>query len=90
MTAPDDSYPEFAQGRTRADARERSWRTFLNGLSWDVVIALAPLMLAAFTAWDGAFTAVYWSAVGSGLLKTLGMAVAAYILRYVKKPKNSV
>ena len=90
MTAVDDAYPEFTAERTRKDARERSWRTFWNGLGWDVVIALAPLVLAAFTAWDGAFTAAYWSAVGAGLLKTLGMAVAAYILRYVRKPVNSV
>jgi hypothetical protein len=81
VTAPD---------AVRSDAQERSWRTFLNGLGWDAAIVLLPLVYDAFSKWDGSFTAGYWIAVGVGLLKTLGMAAAAYALRYAKKPKNSV
>lgn len=74
---------------TNEDAKDRSWRTLQQNLPLDVAIALAPLLFDAITKWDGSFNAVYWTAVGVGLLKTAALVPIAYFMRKRKPPATS-
>lgn len=73
---------------TNADARNRAWRTFLQGLALDVaaavVMAVAPSLFGADFAW----TRDYWTALGLLAAKTLLQAGVSYWMRHVVPPPD--
>ena len=65
---------------TRADARNRAWRTLLQGLATDVLVAIA----AALLAWlpDADITSrEAWTVIGVTLAKTALTAAASWVMR---------
>ena len=72
--------------RTIEDARNRAWRTFLQGLLVDggvaVVLAVGPSLSGA----DFAFTKVYWAAIGVLVAKTAVQAAVSYVARRTMPP----
>ena len=79
-------FDEFEALEDRADAKDRSWRTFQQNVPLDILIAVAPLLFDAVTKWDGSFSTVYWTAVGVGVLKTAALVPLAYWMRRKKPP----
>lgn len=73
----------------KVDARDRAWRTFLQNIGVDIAVTVGPLLVDAFTRWDGAFTAAYWTPVGLSVAKTAVLVVLAYVMRLKKPPKLS-
>jgi hypothetical protein len=62
-----------------ADAKSRSWRTFVQGLAIDLVAALVAV-LAMITDMDP-FARETWILLGALFVKTLIQTVAAYVMR---------
>jgi hypothetical protein len=62
-----------------ADAKSRSWRTFVQGLIIDVIAALA-LVLTTLAGMDP-FDKETWIVVGALFVKTLVQSVFAYVMR---------
>lgn len=81
------TFEEVKAERTRRDARDRAWRTFLQNIGVDVAVTVGPLLVDAFTRWDGAFTSAYWGPVGLSVGKTAVLVVLAYVMRLKKPPK---
>lgn len=69
-----------------ADARNRAWRTFVQGLGTDVVGATALAVLPALAGQDFAWTRAYWGAVGLLAAKTAILTVVSYIARKTVPP----
>lgn len=61
----------------KADARNRAWRTFLQGLAIDLAVAVA-VLLYSVTQDDGP---IVWAVVGASLLRTVVQTAAAYVMR---------
>jgi hypothetical protein len=71
------------------DAQNRAWRTFLQGLLIDVVVAIA----AALLVWlpDADLTSAQgWTIFGVSVGKTVLTAVASYVMRKFKPPTGDV
>lgn len=79
---------EYAAEVALDDAKDRSWRTFLQNVPLDILLVVAPLLYDAVSGWDGSFSSAYWIAVGVGVAKTAALAVIAYVMRLKKAPKN--
>ena len=67
------------------DAKNRAWRTFLQGLAIDLAVAVATTLLvwlpaADLSSGDG------WKIFGLSLAKTLIQTVAAYVMRKFVPP----
>lgn len=60
-----------------ADARNRAWRTFLQGLGLDVLVAVA--LVVYQVASDP--KPIVWLAVGASLGRSIAQAAAAYVMR---------
>lgn len=69
-----------------ADARNRAWRTFLQGLLVDIILAVTLALSLAASAPDFAWSRAYWLGVGLALAKTLLTTITAYIMRKVAPP----
>lgn len=69
-----------------ADARQRAWRTFAQGLTVDVVSAVALAALPALAGSDFAWSRGYWAAVGGLLAKTALTTAVSYVARHVVPP----
>lgn len=67
------------------DARERSWRTFLQGFGIDVATAVALVLALAFV--DISWTRSYWIALGLTVAKSVLQAGVAYVMRILVRPK---
>lgn len=69
-----------ARHRLKADAGNRSLRTFLQGLAFTVltaiVLVLYPVVSSAHSWGD-----VHWSLLGFALAQAIGTAVLAYVMR---------
>lgn len=83
------TFEEVKAERTRRDARDRAWRTFLQNVGLDIGVTVGPLLVDALTRWDGAFTAAYWTPVGISVGKTAALVVVAYVMRLKKPPRVS-
>lgn len=70
---------------TQADARDRAWRTFIQGLGIDVTIAVTLVLVVAFK--DIEWTPTYWIALGSSLGRTILQSAVAYVMRVFVKPR---
>jgi hypothetical protein len=84
------TYPSpRASVAARADARNRAWRSFLQGLLIDLGVAVLPLIYDAVSGWDGAFSRTYWTAVVISVAKTIGVTVISYVMRRTVPPPNA-
>lgn len=69
------------------DARERSFRSLLQGLGVDISIA-AVLVLATFIG-TLEWTPTYWKVLGLTLAKSVIQAAVSYLMRFYVTPKKS-
>ncbi len=69
---------------TKADARQRTVRTVLQGLAIDVSVAVVLVLAVAFTSID--WTRTYWIALGLSLARTVLQAGVAYAMRLLVPP----
>jgi hypothetical protein len=74
------TYPPSVQ----ADAANRAWRTFAQGLLFDVAVAVVAVLVTAFTSIE--WTSTYWLALASSLGKTILVAVVSYAARKLTPP----
>ena len=81
MTSPDLS------PSTKADARQRSYRSLLQGLGIDVGVAII-LSLATLIG-DLRWTREYWLLLGATVLKSLVQAAASYVMRLYVRPSEN-
>lgn len=80
MTRRSVHLPDKAKHDLSTDARNRSFRTFLNGLTVDVGVALALVLLTA-TSGANSWSDLEWSLLGFTLAKTGVMTAGSYVLR---------
>lgn len=76
---------EYAVEQVRSDARERSLRTFFQGLGIDVGVAL--LLVLATTFSEIEWTGKYWATLGLLLAKTFLQAGVSNLVRRLVPPK---
>lgn len=74
---------------TEADAKNRAWRTFVQGLGTDVLGAVVLAVGPALAGADFAWTRGYWTAVGLLAAKTVVLSVVSYVSRKVVPPATS-
>lgn len=72
-----------------ADAQNRAVRTFLTGLAIDIAVAIA-ISLAAVFATAGGWGDLQWALISFSFAKSIGQAVASYILRRFLDKTNVV
>jgi hypothetical protein len=73
----------------QGDARNRAFRTILQGLAVDVAVAVATVLITVF-ATASSWGELQWAVIGFSLLKTVAMAIAAYIMRrFIDKPGDA-
>lgn len=68
----------------QADARNRAWRTLLQGLGIDIVVALVAVLTPLLT--DVEWTAAFWTGVAALAGKSVVQAVVAFVARKVVPP----
>lgn len=68
-----------------SDARNRAWRTFLQGLGIDVGVAITLILVAAFA--DIQWTSTYWATLGASLGRTILQTAVSYVFRIFVKPR---
>lgn len=66
------------------DARNRAWRTFVQGLLVDVLITLSVVLSTVFS--DLEWTSAYWIGVGTLIVKTVLVAATSYVARRAAPP----
>lgn len=71
---------------TEADAKNRAFRTFVQGLLTDVIGAVVLAVGPAIAGTDFAWTKAYWTAVGLLTAKTVVLAIVSYVSRKVAPP----
>ena len=64
----------------KADARNRTLRTFVQGLAIDVGVALAIILYNVFDN-SNSWSAMDWAAIGFSLARTFVQSAAAYVMR---------
>lgn len=69
-----------------ADAKNRAWRTFVQGLGIDLAVALVLAVGPELVGADFAWTRGYWTAVGLLAAKTVVHTVVSYVARKVVPP----
>lgn len=78
--------PNIVPVSVAADAKNRAWRTFAQGLLVDVtagvVLAVGPAVAGADFAW----TRGYWTTLGLLAAKTAVQSVVSYVARKVVPP----
>ena len=67
------------------DARNRAWRTFLQGRLIDAVIAVVLVLGPAMSSVE--WSVSWWVALGLALAKSLLTAVVSYVARKVTPPE---
>ena len=68
-----------------ADARNRALRTFLQGLAWDVLVAVAVVVYTVVTT---SGDRIAWGLLGASIVKTLLVTVASYVMRAKLDPSG--
>jgi hypothetical protein len=76
------TYPPSVQ----ADAKNRAWRTFAQGLLVDVAVAVVLVLVVAFGA-NIEWTPTYWLALASTLGKTVLLSAVSYASRKLVPPQ---
>lgn len=62
------------------DAKNRSWRTALQGLAIDVLVGITLVILSAFATANG-WSDFQWAILGFSVAKSAVQAAAAFIMR---------
>jgi hypothetical protein len=75
------TYPPSVQ----ADAKNRAWRTFAQGLLVDVGVAVVLVLVVAFST-EIEWTPTYWLALASTLGKTVLLSAVSYASRKLVPP----
>lgn len=70
----------------QADARNRAWRTLVQGLGYDVATAVVLVLVA--TVGDLQWTRAYWITLGLAVAKSAVLSGVAYFARLLVKPKG--
>lgn len=70
----------------KLDARNRAWRTLVQGLLIDVLAAVLLVALPAINGSDFAWTAAFWLTLGGLAAKSALTAALSYIARQVLPP----
>lgn len=70
----------------RADAKERSLRSLVQGLALDLIVAITLVLATAFNTIE--WTPGYWKLLGLTLAKSVLQALASYLMRVFVKPKE--
>lgn len=73
--------------RLKTDAKNRTYRTFLQGLGFAVLAAIVMVLLPVFTnakSWDD----FHWKLLAFSLVQVVGTAILAYIMRTVLDPSK--
>lgn len=71
-----------AQRTTEKDARNRAYRTLLQGLAFDVGAAVCIVLYTAFSAAEG-WGDIQWALLGFTLAKTFAVSGLSYLMRTV-------
>ena len=71
----------------KADAAERSLRSFIQGFALDILVAVVLVLATAFGAIE--WTPMYWKALGLTLAKSVLQAAVSYLMRMVVIPRRS-
>lgn len=71
---------------TEADARNRAFRTFVQGLGIDVAGAVALAVVPALAGADFAWSRAYWLSVAGLAAKTGIYTGVSYVARRLKRP----
>jgi heme/copper-type cytochrome/quinol oxidase subunit 4 len=69
------------------DAEVRGWRSFMQGLGIDVVVAITVFLVTVIA--DLEWTRTYWIMVGLGLARSVVQGIVAYFARKFIKPSNA-
>jgi ABC-type amino acid transport system permease subunit len=77
----------MSKHRLTTDARNRSLRTFLQGLGFTVLAAVVMVLYPIVRGAHG-WGDLHWSLIGFALLQSAGMAVFAYLMRTVLDPSR--
>lgn len=77
---------EYAKDLTSSDAKNRAWRTFLQGVGIDVAVSLVLFLYAATT--DLQWTKMYWIILGLAFAKTLIQSAISSVMRRLVPPKH--
>jgi len=72
---------------TAADARNRAWRTFWQGLGVDVGLAVLGAVMTALDAMPPTLSRAYWLGLGVLVVKTAIQAAVAYASRKAIPPR---
>jgi di/tricarboxylate transporter len=68
----------------KVDAKDRAWRTFIQGFAIDVGVAVVLVLAVAFTKIE--WTLLYWQGLGLSLSRTILQSGVAYLMRVFVKP----
>lgn len=71
----------------REDAKERSWRTLLQQLGVDIVVALATVVGPLLLSLD-VTSKEQWTIIGLSVLKTIISTLVAYVFRLLYAPRE--
>jgi hypothetical protein len=67
------------------DAKDRAFRTFIQGLGIDEAIAVTLVLAVAFTTIE--WTPTYWLTLAASLGRTILQSAVAYVMRVFVKPR---
>lgn len=72
-----------------ADARNRAWRTAVQGIGVDLAAGTALAVLPMLNGSEFAWTPAYWGAVGLLAAKTAVLSIVAYVARLKVPPPGA-
>lgn len=73
-----------------ADAKNRAFRTLVQGLLYDVGAAVVLVLYDATQSSDFAFEKTYWMTVGGLVAKSAVVSGVAYVMRLMKPPPKNI
>ena len=73
-----------------ADARNRAIRTFLWGLSTDILVAVVIYLLPIFGTTATDWSTLDWKVIALTVAKTIVMTIISYVARYLRIQKTTI
>jgi hypothetical protein len=85
-----DKTPEVPESpaTVQSDAKDRAWRTLIQGLLLDLSVAIVLVLAPAVSAVE--WTSEYWTALGLLVAKSAVQSLVSYLMRTLVKPKAAV
>lgn len=81
----DETDESIEAATTASDAKDRSLRTFLQGVLSIIVIGIATAIVNATGTIEWSLD--YWSTIGTGAATVILTSIASYVMRYVDPPE---